>query len=115
MLHQILFDVEAYCRENGINNIILQPVNDKVKEYYKKHGFVEDIYNPGGYLVKLVLTPIVIHPFTSEGTKRRTRRKHPLMKSTNRRRTLSVANRAETYPLLVENIEYESDSDDDAT
>ncbi len=38
---RILDDVINYCRKNNIQTISLEPVNDKVKEYYIKCGFKE--------------------------------------------------------------------------
>lgn len=112
MLTRILFDIEAYCTEHGINNIVLQPMNERLKNYYKDHGFVGATYLPG-FFSKQVLSPIVIHPYKSDDEKRHTRRKHSLMKTTNRRRTVSVANRAEAYSLSPGNIDDESDSDEE--
>jgi hypothetical protein len=39
-LHIILYDIEQYCIQNNINTIILEPVNDDVRSYYRKYGFI---------------------------------------------------------------------------
>lgn len=38
---RILDDVVEYCRKNNIKYISLEPINNKVKEYYLKCGFKE--------------------------------------------------------------------------
>jgi hypothetical protein len=37
----VLQDIEAYCTANSINYITLYPVNDTVRGYYRRYGFIE--------------------------------------------------------------------------
>jgi hypothetical protein len=59
----MFFDLDNYCKENGIETIKLQPVNSKIEEYYKTFGFQtlpkfseDDITE----MIKIVYTSIAI-------------------------------------------------------
>jgi hypothetical protein len=59
----MFFDLDNYCKENGIEKIKLQPVNSKIEEYYKTFGFQtlqkiseDDITE----MIKIVYTSIAI-------------------------------------------------------
>jgi hypothetical protein len=45
LVPRILDDVIQYCRKNNISNIILQPANDQLRDYYIKCGFIDNDSN----------------------------------------------------------------------
>lgn len=66
---RILDDVVNYCRKNNIKYISLEPVNDKVKEYYIKCGFKKNSDIGGNNILTLDVEQS--RTLISDNTKRR--------------------------------------------
>ena len=43
-LDMILYDVERFCRQKGMQGIILEPATDELREYYHSKGFTDGTY-----------------------------------------------------------------------
>jgi len=38
----MIYDMERYCIDNGIQHISLEPANDALRRFYTKHGFINN-------------------------------------------------------------------------
>jgi hypothetical protein len=60
-MNLVLQDIEAYCIANDIQYITLYPVNNTVRAYYRRYGFIEraGIFDDD-IMVKIIEPPISI-------------------------------------------------------
>jgi len=70
VLDMMLYDLDRYCYQRGIQYITLEPANEGLRSYYKQKGF-SPTYMPQR-MAKEVATPVVFHSPRRASTQRRT-------------------------------------------
>jgi hypothetical protein len=64
-LDMILYDVDNYCKENGIHSIVLEPANDNMRAYYRSKGFA-DLPPSNRDMYRKVATTIIYRPSNNQ-------------------------------------------------